>query len=108
MVEYLSEKFKLKECPAHYYKEILMEDLEFLNVFQVVIFTLNLKTIKAANLYGSCVLFIYTPVIQQLNKVSIRSSREEPVLPNSDESTIVTDLLIENGVVVVAADSKIH
>ena len=28
------------------------------------------------------------------------------MLPDSDESTIVTDLLTENGVVVVAADSK--
>ena len=131
MVEYLSEKFKLKECPTHYNKEIVMEDLEVAGVkarfttfktipecdsFQVVIFTPNSKTIMAANRlflceqcrveYGSCDLFtIYTPVIQQLNKLSLRSSKEEPVLPDSDESTIVTDLLTENGVV-VAADSK--
>ena len=38
--------------------------------------------------------------------MSLRSSRKEPMLPDSDESTIVTDLLTENGVVVVAADSK--
>ena len=91
-VEYLSEKFKLKECPAHYYKEIFRENLEVARVeacfttfktipgcdsFQVVIFTPNSKTIKAANRvclceqcrveYGSCDLFtIYTPVIQHL------------------------------------------
>ena len=112
--------------------EILIEDLEVARIearfttfktipgcdsFQVVIFTPNLKTIKAANRlclceqcmveYGSCNLFtMYTPVVHHLNKFSLRSSREEPVLPDSDESTSVTDLLTENVVVAVAAESK--
>ena len=59
---------------------------------------------KCKEEYGSCDLFqVYTPVVQHLNKVSSRSSREEPVpAASSDESS--TDLLSKDAVVAIAAD----
>lgn len=132
MVEYLTDKFKHKESPKHYYKEIHSKDLEVKRIearftafqtilgcdsFQVVIFSPNSTTIKASNRlclceqcqndYGTCSLFTnYTPVVQQLNKVSLRSSREEAVLPDNETESVLTDLLTEDVIIAVAADTK--
>jgi len=134
MVEFLQSKFHGNKSPEYFFKEIHVKRLETTrasaklkkcstvdgsSTFQVMLFQPDVDTIKAAPRlclceeckldYGCCEIFTdYHLVVQDLNKVSLRSSFVQPMSEDheSHEDNHSADFLPPGTICAVAADDK--